>query len=578
MMKIKKKAGAIVSVITAVILLLVQCLPVHVYAQDIDLTKKDCSVAAVLTDGKNYISGSTLEIYRAADIVKEDEKYHYAYTEAFSKASEAADISRDDIDFEIEKKSIAGALDDILNKGTEISPEGVEVTDKNGRVLFAGLSPGMYLIRQKSRAPGYYRLPSFVVTVPVKNNNGTDWNYNVDAVPKMEKITPFAATADPEVQQFVDGNHPDDVTCHYVIVSDKDSYPSPGGGKEESGTATVKNDGVAKFGTIVFDEPGTYSYTVYEKKGTDQDATYDGNVYKIVYEVDEDGNVKKSVLQNDVKISDGERTVFRIVYNNNSPSPSPAQSSVPAETDVPSVTDIPSEKTPVPSAVPQEVKESPKAPEVTGNPSSPIPSDSPEKSEKISAYGNPSVTKIITGNIPGKAEKFVFYIRPEEESLPVPKGSLQDSEGAYKKVTVKGTGSAEFGRITFTSPGTYSYVVTEKKGSDSNFTYDTNKYRIVYKVKKSGKISMKVLSPHGKNVSSGDGAVINNHFKGKTSIPRDQDKTRGNPPAPGKKKNTPARLPQTGQLWWPVWILSGAGVILTASGFIINSEDRKKLL
>ena len=33
-------------------------------------------------------------------------------------------------------------------------------------------------------------------------------------------------------------------------------------------------------------------------------------------------------------------------------------------------------------------------------------------------------------------------------------------------------------------------------------------------------------------------------------------------------------LPQTGQLWWPVWILAGAGVVLLVIGLIRRKTSR----
>ena len=50
-------------------------------------------------------------------------------------------------------------------------------------------------------------------------------------------------------------------------------------------------------------------------------------------------------------------------------------------------------------------------------------------------------------------------------------------------------------------------------------------------------------------------------------------------PEPSTSPDEPEKLPQTGQLWWPVPLLFCAGLIFVAAGLIIrrrrgNSDDR----
>lgn len=44
-------------------------------------------------------------------------------------------------------------------------------------------------------------------------------------------------------------------------------------------------------------------------------------------------------------------------------------------------------------------------------------------------------------------------------------------------------------------------------------------------------------------------------------------------PPPKKPTPPPKRVPQTGQLWWPVFVLGAAGMILITVGFVRNSKN-----
>ena len=52
-------------------------------------------------------------------------------------------------------------------------------------------------------------------------------------------------------------------------------------------------DRKAKFGTITFNEPGTYVYEVTEKEGTVQGIVYDTTVYSVTFYVERDEKTGK---------------------------------------------------------------------------------------------------------------------------------------------------------------------------------------------------------------------------------------------------------------------------------------------
>ena len=89
----------------------------------------------------------------------------------------------------------------------------------------------------------------------------------------------------------------------------------------------------------------------------------------------------------------------------------------------------------------------------------------------------PSVEKKITGENPAKDSTFRFTLTGTGNA-PMPKGSV-DGE---KTETIAGEGQTDFGKITFTRAGTYTYKVTEKLGNEASYNYDSTEYTLTYKV------------------------------------------------------------------------------------------------
>ena len=89
----------------------------------------------------------------------------------------------------------------------------------------------------------------------------------------------------------------------------------------------------------------------------------------------------------------------------------------------------------------------------------------------------PSVEKKITGGNPAKDSTFRFTLTGTGNA-PMPKGSV-DGE---KTETITGEGQTDFGKITFTRAGTYTYKVTEELGNEASYNYDSTEYTLTYKV------------------------------------------------------------------------------------------------
>ena len=90
------------------------------------------------------------------------------------------------------------------------------------------------------------------------------------------------------------------------------------------------------------------------------------------------------------------------------------------------------------------------------------------------AVNTPEVEKrirVIGGE--GEAQEATFtFILTGQEDAPMPEGT----NGNRKEVQRNGEGKIEFGEISYTLPGTYTYAVEEVIGTASGYTYDTTKY------------------------------------------------------------------------------------------------------
>ncbi len=97
---------------------------------------------------------------------------------------------------------------------------------------------------------------------------------------------------------------------------------------------------------------------------------------------------------------------------------------------------------------------------------------------------NPTVEKKITGDTPKEENTFYFTLKGVATAgqkaawIPLPEGAKEEE----KTVSIQGEGGADFGLITFTAEGTYTYQIAEKAGKDKGYTYDETVYELTYVV------------------------------------------------------------------------------------------------
>ena len=125
-----------------------------------------------------------------------------------------------------------------------------------------------------------------------------------------------------DVSVLLYGTLPDPAENLVVILeAEEESYPMPEG-SVDGRYAIVTNGETHTRIRIEYTSVGTYTYTIYQLPGTDEDCEYDRTVYTlIVYvsnEIDEDGNYTGNLIVTAVLYVNGNENekVDRVVFNN----------------------------------------------------------------------------------------------------------------------------------------------------------------------------------------------------------------------------------------------------------------------
>lgn len=153
-------------------LVLVCAMALPVFAHEVPDADMLGSISIAMKYQGEPIPGGSLTLYRVADVISNDGDYLFAYTADFAGCT----IPVTDLD----SAQLPRELADIAQ--TE-NPEGITLElDEDGKVTFAGLRLGLYLIIQEEAAPGFKKVNPFLVSVP-QNDDG-HYIYDVDTAPK----------------------------------------------------------------------------------------------------------------------------------------------------------------------------------------------------------------------------------------------------------------------------------------------------------------------------------------------------------------------------------------------------------
>lgn len=93
----------------------------------------------------------------------------------------------------------------------------------------------------------------------------------------------------PEIYKEVDGKEAPEESFTFALTGN-DNAPMPTGSSDGYYTVSRSGEGTVSLGSITFDEPGEYTYTVSEIKGNELGWTYDDTEYTIIVTVKKDGD------------------------------------------------------------------------------------------------------------------------------------------------------------------------------------------------------------------------------------------------------------------------------------------------
>ncbi len=115
-------------------------------------------------------------------------------------------------------------------------------------------------------------------------------------------------------------------------------------------------------------------------------------------------------------------------------------------------------------------------------------------------------SKNIIG-LPLVSSEFTFILKADNAEYPMPAGS----DNGEITTSVSGEGDASFGKITFMQPGNYSYKVSEQNDKTLGYIYDRTVYEITYTVTDNNGIleAVRIIESDGELV---DETVFNNVY------------------------------------------------------------------
>ncbi len=286
-MKLLKKLAIVMAAVVA-------AAPVQLFAEELPDLKKTGSITVQMKDGDLPVAGEELSLVQVATAVSKndddptakDRGYALKCTKQFSDEQELVDNLTENNAPDTAKAVYAYAAEKNIS-GTSA------VADESGTVKFSSLSAGLYLIWNSKAPAGYQTIDPFLVTIPVKNENG--FIYDVNASPKMGKVSEFAAVvvSDPPVQKVIEGDNPPLVDRFLFMMKRLDSsspLPVNDNGHVlsiDGDTMTLYANGAEKveIGTFTFTQEGDYYYEVSEVNNGLEGYSYDDHVYWYKYEV-----------------------------------------------------------------------------------------------------------------------------------------------------------------------------------------------------------------------------------------------------------------------------------------------------
>lgn len=206
--------------------------------------------------------------------------------------------------------------------------------------------------------------------------------------------------------------------------------------------------------------------------------------------------------------------------------------------------------------------------------------------------------KQLNGRSFAAGDSFTFTLEPVTADAPMPKKS--DGTDVTAAVITPSQGNlAEviFGRISVTKEGTYTYLLREQEGTTQGMNYDTTPRQITITVSDNNGILTAAVDQNVTWVNTYNGSDPAPGSDSNPDSDSDPDSGTGSDSASygdsgsdpalasvsdsaaaGSDPENPATgaLPQTGMLWWPVWLLVIAGAVMLGIGIFKKKASRGK--
>ena len=284
-------------------------------------------------------------------------------------------------------------------------------------------------------------------------------------------------------------------TVFTITAKSPENAPMP----EVNREVTITGEGTGKFGAITFNKEGTYTYLVSEKDTNVPGMVYDRTEYEVTFTVVENADPRElkveSVAYGQVGASTTAQQPEQPVADVPADAPEEEQPETPAETPAKQPAENPVE-TPKeePGEEPKEPSADDAAEQVLTGESLQADNMPEEESAPIYIEGTgftfvnhykkpvviPSETTITDEFVVSKV-----YTSADTYNGPVtftvtPLGTAPAPEKS--SVTISGEGRADFGNVTFSNPGIYTYEIRETAGDVTNMTYDSTVYTVTVTV------------------------------------------------------------------------------------------------
>ena len=157
----------------ALLLLMVISMMVNVFAAG-PLNQETGSISVTMQHDGEAVPGGSLTAYHVAILALRDENYEFVFTQEFLNCELPLENLNDELT--VYQCAEFAAENDIKGVTKNI--------DADGKVCFADLPIGLYLVVQTEAAEGYYAASPFLISIPVTQND--EWQFDVDASPKVE--------------------------------------------------------------------------------------------------------------------------------------------------------------------------------------------------------------------------------------------------------------------------------------------------------------------------------------------------------------------------------------------------------